>query len=302
MTSPPQQAFDALITSFARSLKARNLAPKTVQIYTTAARKLAGWLHSECGLTDWVDVRKQHLEAWMAFLLDTTTPGHASNQYRAVQQTFKWLTVEEEIDANPMTNMFPPKLPETLVPVIAEDQLRVLFKACAGKDLIARRDLAILRLFTATGMRLAELAGLTLDDVDLDNRLAVVTGKGDRQRAVKFDAGTTMALDRYLRMRNKAKRAALPGLWLAEKNRGAMGPAGVYQMVVRRGGEIGVKLNPHQFRHTFTHRYLAAGGAEGDLMALNGWRSAQMLRRYGASAKAARAQTAYDRLSIMDGL
>jgi integrase/recombinase XerD len=61
---------------------------------------------------------------------------------------------------------------------------------------------------------------------------------------------------------------------------------GIYQMIVRRGRQCGVRVCPHRFRHHFSHTWLDRGGAEGDLMELNGWASPQMLRRYGASARA----------------
>jgi integrase/recombinase XerC len=73
---------------------------------------------------------------------------------------------------------------------------------------------AILRLFADTGLRLSELAHLTVADVDLDEQVAVVLGKGRRPRAVPFGAKTTAALDRYLRVRGRHKVAAEPALWL----------------------------------------------------------------------------------------
>jgi integrase len=59
--------------------------------------------------------------------------------------------------------------------------------------------------------------------------------------------------------------------------------------------DVGIEVSPHQFRHHFSHAWLDHGGAEGDLMELNGWASPQMLRRYGASARSARARRSYDR-------
>jgi integrase/recombinase XerD len=73
---------------------------------------------------------------------------------------------------------------------------------------------------------------------------------------------------------------------------------GIYQMVARRGRQCGVAVYPHRFRHHFSHTWLDRGGAEGDMMELNGWTSPQMLRRYAASARSARARRSYDR--IMD--
>ena len=66
--------------------------------------------------------------------------------------------------------------------------------------------------------------------------------------------------------------------------------------IARRGRQCGVDAWTHRFRHHFSHTWLDRGGAEGDLMELDGWSSPQMLRRYGASARSARARRSYDRI------
>ena len=89
----------------------------------------------------------------------------------------------------------------------------------------------------------------------------------------------------------------MPGaLWLGVNDRGPMTASGIYQVIARRGRECGVEVFPHRFRHHFSHTWLDRGGAEGDLMELNGWTSRQILRRYGASARSARARRGYDRV------
>ena len=77
---------------------------------------------------------------------------------------------------------------------------------------------------------------------------------------------------------------------------GPLTAGGIYQAVARRGRQCGVEVWPHRFRHHFSHTWLDRGGPEGDLMELNGWSSAQMLARYGASARSARARRTYDRI------
>ena len=76
-------------------------------------------------------------------------------------------------------------------------------------------------------------------------------------------------------------------------NRGPMTANGIYQMVARRGRQAGADAWTHRFRHHFSHTWLDRGGAEGEL---NGWSFPQMLRRYGASARSARARRTYDRI------
>ena len=117
-----------------------------------------------------------------------------------------------------------------------------------------------------------------------------------------FGARTAQALDRYVRVRRLSPLSELPALWLAEKGRGVLTPDGIRQMLERRGRDIGVRVHAHMFRHGFADAWLKAGGAEGDLQELAGWKSAQMVRRNAAANRAERARTNYRRISPMDAL
>jgi len=202
-----------------------------------------------------------------------------------------------------MAGLKPPHVPDKPVPVFTAGDLPQLERACAGRGYAQRRDAALIAVFTATGIRLSELAGIRYDagdpgrsDVDLWHREITVRGKGRKTRTVKISFDAARSLDRYLRVRARHAQAYRPQLWLGAGSRGPMTASGIYQVIVRRGRECGVEVFPHRFRHHFSHTWLDRGGAEGDLMELNGWTSPQMLRRYGASARSARARRSYDRI------
>ena len=116
-------------------------------------------------------------------------------------------------------------------------------------------------------------------DVDLWHREITVQGKGRRIRVIKIGFGAARSLDRYLRVRARHAQAWRWQLWPGPGNRGPMTASGIYQVTVRRGRQCGIEVFPHRFRHHFSHTWLDHGGAEGDLMELNGWTSSQMLRR-----------------------
>jgi integrase/recombinase XerD len=284
-----------MIDSFELHLRAEKKSPKTIRTYTEAAQWLAAEYLLPNGIKFWDDVRTRHIQEWTVTLLGRYSDSYASNQFRALQQFFKWHATEDpdEPRPNPMASLKPPKVADKLVPVFTEDELAAILATCKGGGFRNRRDYAIISLFKDTGIRLSELAGLRVDDMSQASREATVTGKGDTQRTVRFTYDTARALDRYLRERIKHPTARVSALWLGAHG-WPMTASGVYQMIERRGREADVEVNPHKFRHTFSHNWLDNGGAEGDLMELNGWSSPQMLARYGRSARSARARRHYD--------
>jgi site-specific recombinase XerD len=293
---------ESLLDDWRVHLRARNRRPTTIKSYLSVARDFCGYLERIGHVGTPAAIRREHVEAYLADLGDRTSAANTAKHYRSLQQLFRWLVDDGELPSSPMERMRPPAVPEQPVPVLGDDELRRLLATCKGNTFEKRRDEAIIRLLVDTGMRSSELIGLSVADVDQTQTVAFVMGKGGRGRAAPYGAKTAEALRRYLRARTKHPRARFErALWLGKKGR--LTDSGLRQMLERRCDDAGLPhVHPHQFRHTFAHRWLAAGGQENDLMRLAGWKSRQMVGRYAASSADTRAREAHRKLALGDDL
>jgi site-specific recombinase XerD len=300
--------FVVLADSWQLALEADAYAPSTVASYLVSLASLTGWLDAHAPDVAPGELGREHVRGWLVHVRTTRSSATARAHFSGVRHFCKFLVAEGEAaqDATLGIRTPPPGEPETRV--LDPGELRRLLATCAGPGFTDRRDQAILLLFLDGGLRLGELAGLELAEVDLRDRMVYVTGKGSRRsgprhRAVPLGIRAARALDRYLRARRGHPWAESPRLWLGGRGRATLTGDGISRMLERRAEQAGLKhLHPHALRHTWASAFRAAGGSEGDLLVLGGWRSRAMLDRYGKSAAAGRAAESYRRLSLGDRL
>jgi site-specific recombinase XerD len=285
--------------SFARHLRAEGRSDRTVIIYGQAITFFSRWLEAQGREATVDELTRAAIREWLAQLSDVNEASTIKTRYRGLFRFCGWLVDEDEIPEQPMKTLSPPQPKMKPVPILSDDDLAALLKACAGKDFSNRRDEAMIRLLLDCGLRVSELCGLTVEGVDLDNGMALVRGKGNKLRPVYFGSRTARAVDRYLRTRSSHRWAHLDNLLLTQ--RGGLSPDGVRERMNVLAAAAGLDhLHPHQFRHTFAHDFLMNGGQERDLKRLAGWSSDVMLERYGASAADVRAKAAAQRMKRGD--
>jgi integrase/recombinase XerC len=260
-------SFREQIESFADYLtRVRSLSQHTVTAYTRDVRQFGAWVHSTSGKEP-ISGEIDHV-LLRSFLGMLRRRGYASGtvarKLASLRAFFRFLQHSGEIDEDPAVLLHSPRARQRLPVFFSREEMIAALTAPAGDSLQAVRDRAILEFLYSTGVRLSELAGLDLKDVDLRDRSARVRGKGKKERITPFGKAALEALEEYLKTRAeliRTKEAPDTGaLWLNRSGRRLSGRS-VQSMVRRYLRQVSEreKVSPHVIRHTFATHLLDSG-------------------------------------------
>lgn len=212
-------------------------------------------------LEDWQALDSQHVRLFAARSHAAgLAPRSIQRRLSAVRSFCNFLTRERVLKSNPALEIRAPKAARRLPGTLDADQMARLLELPAG-DAFVTRDRAMMELLYSSGLRLAELTGLDITDVDLRDRTVQVLGKGRKARILPVGRKAIDALNAWLRARGTIRRADPSALFIGRNGR-RLGARAVQLRVAywaRRQG-LGVHVHPHLFRHSFASHLLESSG------------------------------------------
>jgi integrase/recombinase XerC len=234
----------------------RRMSPHTVSNYLREVRALAEWCDAQ-RIASWQALDSQHLRLFAARShAGGLAPRSVQRRLSAVRGFFRWLQRERAVRGNPAVDVRAPKARRPLPVTVDADQMSRLLDIRDASPL-ALRDRALMELLYSSGLRLAELVGLDLPDLDLADRTVRVTGKGRKGRIVPVGRKALEALQAWLAARASLAPADERAVFTGRGGR-RIGPRAVQARVAwwaRRQG-LPVHLHPHLFRHSFASHIL----------------------------------------------
>lgn len=233
-----------LLALYLTAKEVEGCSPKTIEYYENTLSHMTAAISKPCSQIESDDLRaylnKYELERGVSKVT-------IDNIRRIMSSFFSWLEDEDYIVKSPVRRIKRVKTPQVAKEVMTDEDLELLRGACETK-----RDLATIDLLASTGMRIGELVRLNISDIHFEERECLVTGKGNKQRPVYFDAQTKLHLSEYLGSRKDNNSA----LFVSLNTTASRVTIGGLELRLRNiGKKAGVShVHPHKFRRTLaTH-------------------------------------------------
>ena len=283
---------DELIERYIHYLQyERNASPHTVRNYRSDLLQFRDFLAQ--GQPD-AKVSLKSIDAlrirgFLAFLFEQERKKTSiARKLAAVRAFFKFLSRERELAENPAATVSTPKVPHTLPRIMTEEEMNNFLnrvgQAAQSGDPGLMRDRAILELLYASGLRVSELTGLDLRNVNFGDGIVLVRGKGDKERIVPFGSKARAAITAYLPVREKVlqeNKTRETALFLNARG-GRLTPRSVDRLLKKHIRQFGpnVKVSPHSLRHAFASHLLAEGADLRAIQEMLGHKSLATTQKY----------------------
>jgi len=272
-------------------LKEKNYSRDTIEGYGSDLKEFGEFLRDflslgEEGKIEIEKIDRKAIRAWLNQLYQGLTPVSIERHLASVRSFFDYLVKQEIVGFNPAKLVRTPKKEKRLPKVLSVDEVIALIEAPSAEDPLGIRDRAILELFYAAGIRVSELRGLNLLDIDLTERMIKVLGKGKRERVVPINEISVEKLKAWLEVRGKMLKSVLDSdaqdaVFLSSKGT-RITKMGIENLLRKYLDRIGLtrKATPHTLRHSFATHLLESGMDLRTIQELLGHRSLSTTQKY----------------------
>jgi len=269
----------------------RNASPHTVRNYRSDLVQFRDFLAQgqPAAKVSLKSIDALRIRGFLAFLFEQERKKTSiARKLAAVRAFFKFLSRERELAENPAATVSTPKVPHTLPRIMTEEEMNDFLdrvgQAAQSGDPALVRDRAILELLYASGLRVSELTGLDLRNVNFGDGIVLVRGKGDKERIVPFGSKARAAITAYLPVREKVlqeNKTRVTALFLNARG-GRLTPRSVDRLLKKHIRQFGpnVKVSPHSLRHAFASHLLAEGADLRAIQEMLGHKSLATTQKY----------------------
>jgi integrase/recombinase XerC len=286
---------ESAVASFLRFLELeRNASAHTLKNYSKDLdqfERFASQAPGALGKVPW-KVDRFGVRRYLMFLQDKKySRSTVQRKLSALRSFFKYLVREERITDNPMSGIHGPKQQRHLPDFLDEQEMQRLLEAPNRRTKVGLRDRAILEMLYSTGIRIGELAGMKLADIDSLAEVLKVRGKGKKERLVPIGSIALKALDSYIKVRRGSGRSVF-----LNKAGKSLSVRGVQRLMEKYRNQCGIQkdITPHAMRHSFATHLLDRGANLRAVQELLGHKNLSTTQRY-THVTAQRLKKVYDK-------
>lgn len=257
------QPSDPLIEQFLDAIwMERGLSENTLAAYRNDLSGFARWLTKQQN-TSLMTARRDQVQAYLAHrVTGKASPRSTARLLSTLRRFYAWLRRENRISEDPTALIEAPKLGRPLPKTLTESEVEALLAAPNIETLLGLRDRTMLEVLYASGLRVSELVNLSATQVNLQQGVVRVTGKGNKERLVPLGDEAVSWLERYLReARNSLLNGHPSDALFVTQRREAMTRQAFWYMIKRHAHNAGIQkdLSPHTLRHAFATHLLNHG-------------------------------------------
>ena len=266
------------LAAFLRHLAVeRNASAHTLRSYRNDLTDFQRFLSGR-GSGDLAAADQRAVRAWLAALhARGLQPASIGRKLAAARSCFRFLVRRGRLETNPARELRGPRLPRRLVSFLPIDEATQLVSGRAVGGSHRERDVAILELLYASGLRVSELTGLDLEALDRSERTVRVLGKGRKERIVPYGGQAARAVEAWL-----ARRSEADGPLFTNGQGRRLTVRSIHTIVGRAARAAGIarRVSPHTLRHTFATHLLGGGADLRAIQELLGHRRLSTTQRY----------------------